>query len=297
MVRAMERELYIHAGGHRTGSSSFQMCLHKNRDVLYNSGYDLAYPERDGIPSGTLGLRLPNPRHGMGGTLRFSKAVAAELETQNPDPNRPLVLSEENLPGRMIHFYAGQFYPAAEARFTALRRGIGAARIRRILIVVRSYAGLFVSAHRKRAEDQEAHPFSDMTAAMTNIDRGWPELISIMQQILQPEEMVVRTFENRPNSVALVQDLLGDAPKKLSEPKKSLNVSATDAGLVALQKIYATGQRLERSEWQKVIEDHAADKTDHGFASFSSDQKTALDQKYRMDLERLEADKNVNFIR
>ena len=75
-----------------------------------------------------------------------------------------------------------------------------------------------------------------------------------MRKIRKGDEVVVRTFENRPNSVALVQDLLGDAPKMLTEPKKSLNISATDAGLIALQKMYANGQRLERSEWQKVIE-------------------------------------------
>ena len=29
-----EAPLFIHAGAHRTGTSSFQLCLHKNRKAL-----------------------------------------------------------------------------------------------------------------------------------------------------------------------------------------------------------------------------------------------------------------------
>ena len=52
----MNKRIYLHAGAHRTGSSSFQMCLYANRDLLGSMGLDVAYPGRDGVPGG-----LDNP--------------------------------------------------------------------------------------------------------------------------------------------------------------------------------------------------------------------------------------------
>lgn len=59
----MTKPIYIHAGAHRSGSSSFQLCLSHNRAALMQAGYDLAYPSRDGAPMGELQMKLPRPRH------------------------------------------------------------------------------------------------------------------------------------------------------------------------------------------------------------------------------------------
>jgi len=43
--RQMSRDVFIHAGAHRTGTSSFQLCMATNRDRLEAAGFDLSYHE------------------------------------------------------------------------------------------------------------------------------------------------------------------------------------------------------------------------------------------------------------
>ena len=85
------------------------MCLHHNRALLEGAGLSLAYPGRDGIPSGTLALRLP----GTIGTVDGAAVPRAAVTLNDHAKGRSLVLSEENIPGRMFHFMRGMFYPLA----------------------------------------------------------------------------------------------------------------------------------------------------------------------------------------
>jgi len=85
----MEKKIYIHAGCHRGGSSSFQLCLSHNRAVLSDAGFDVAYPGRDGVPGGKLKLRLPAPRHRPRHVNGFAEGAGAQLTTISPNPERP----------------------------------------------------------------------------------------------------------------------------------------------------------------------------------------------------------------
>lgn len=280
------RQVFIHAGAHRTGTSSFQLCLHSNGAVLARAGYQAAFPGRDGVPSGRLGLRLPAPRHGTTATGRFAPRVAEALAEY--DPELPLILSEENIPGRMIHFQSGQFYPAAEARVAALRAGLGNDPVPRLLIVLRSYEALYLSGHRKRAEDHLVDPFSDSVANLMAMDRGWPELVAILRDGLRPTELIVVPYERRGRSVDLLRRLVpGLETEALTEPRRKVNSSATDAALERLQAYYADGITLSRDARQRVIADHADDATSRGFAEFTSAQRAQLQARYRTDLDRI----------
>ena len=286
---ADEKPSFLHAGAHRTGTSSFQMCLHENRNALTGAGYDLAYPGRDGIPTGTLGLRLPAPRHKQGGTERFAGRVQEAVTQHSPDPTRPLILSEENIPGRMLHFSKAQFYPACEARLMALKEGLKG-RVARVLFVLRPYDQLYVSGFRKRAEDNKVDDFNDLRPQFMAMERGWPGIVGAMRDILQPAQLIVVPYARRGSSVEALQMLVpGLADLPLQEPQQLVNLSATDAALVALQRRYRAGEELERAQWKAVIADHANDRTDHGFAAFSEAEVTALTQRYADDLSRIDA--------
>ena len=288
------RQVFIHAGAHRTGTSSFQMCLHLNAAALGRAGYQAAYPGRDGVPSGTLGLRLPAPRHGTGATGRFAPRVAEALADY--DPGRPLILSEENIPGRMIHFQSGHFYPAAEARLAALRAGLGEAVIPRLLIVLRSYDAFYVSCHRKRAEDNWVPPFADSIPNLMAMDRGWPEIVALLRDALRPERLIVLPYENRGDSVDLLRRLVpGLAAVELVEPETAVNLSATDAALEVLQARYRAGETLSRDEWRDVVADHASDTADRGFARFSDEHSAGLRARYAADLARISKMRGVDF--
>ena len=281
------KPVFIHLGAHRTGTSSFQLCLHENRDRLVRAGIDPAYPGRDGIASGNLALRLPSLRHGMRRQDDFAERVREMVAAHSPDPCRSLLLSEENILGPMIHFFSGQFYPAADARLAALRQGLGAAEIAAVL-VVRPYDELFRSAYRKRAEDKPCPPFAQIAPALVEMDRGWPDSVAAIQTHLAPARLTIVDYPARGASVDVLERLVPEARARAGkDPATRVNLSATDAALAALQEQYHRGVRLARREWKAVIKSFRNHNEDQGFARFTSCQTTRLRQRYDADLRRL----------
>lgn len=297
MKMATDKTFYIHAGAHRTGTSSVQMFLHDNLDEITRQGYDAVYPGRDGIPSGKLGLRLPSLRHGETLQQRFIRKVRKVTRANSPDPTRPMILSEENIPGRMIHFYASEFYPAAEARMKALHDGLEGT-LKRVVYVVRPYDALYVSAFRKRAEEVVSDLFTDQRAALMNMDRGWPELITLMRDHLKAEETVVMTMDARGDNRNIIKHLVPDLDQgNLVEPKALLNVSASDTAMDALRARYLAGGKLDREERQEIIAEHADNKASTNFAEFTPEQSQELSEKYEHDCDQLAKMDGITFVR
>lgn len=279
----------IHAGAHRTGTSSFQMCLHENRQALDQMGWTLAYPGRDGIPSGDLALRLPS---GHRVPAKAAAKKVADVLSGYRD-GRPVILSEENILGRMFHFMQGQFYPFADERCAALRDG-WSGPIAHVVLVVRPYASLYMSAFRKRAEDNEMPPFDKVRSAYLSMDRGWPELVSLMQDILQPQTFTVIPYTARGTSLDVLKRLVPDLPvADLVEPKRVVNQSATDAALQALQAQYRAGQSLSRADWKAVIDEYAHDTVSRQFAAFTETEVAHLAARFASDLKQIEWMPNV----
>ncbi|WP_152613024.1 hypothetical protein [Tateyamaria sp. ANG-S1] len=284
--------IYIHAGAHRTGTSSFQLCLHENRQLLDQQGWTTAYPGRDGIPSGELALRLPSGRRI---DQKAAAAKAAGTLSAYRD-GRPVILSEENITGRMYNFMQGQFYPFAEQRCVALRAAWDGP-IAHVLLVVRPYDQLFVSAYRKRAEDNAMPDFDEVRDGYINIDRGWPELVQGIYEALQPDRMTVVPYSARGTNVDLLQRLVPNLPRDgLVEPERVVNKSATDAALEILQGHYRSGKKLSRDAWTGIIAAHADDKESRGIAVFSGKEKAALAARYASDLKQIEWMQQISFV-
>jgi hypothetical protein len=283
----MTHPVLIHAGAHRTGTSSFQLCLHENRAVLDRHGFDVAYPGRDGVPGGQLRLPLPRRRHGDKRIPEYAERARTVLAGFR---GRGLILSEENIPGPMLHFY-----PAARKRFLSLAGALDAPPAH-LLFVVRAYAGLYVSAWRKRAEDNPVDPFSDLVPNFMTVDRGWPELVAEMRDTLAPDRLTVVAYESRGESRDLLRRLLPDPlDEELIEPTRAMNLSATDAALEALQARYRAGETLPRRAWQRIVQDHADDTVSRGLAIFPEAEKQQLDARYRADLARLAEIPGISF--
>ncbi|KIN72823.1 hypothetical protein [Sulfitobacter guttiformis] len=282
------KPLYVHLGAHRTGTSSFQMMLAENRDLLAAQGYDLAYPGRDDIPQGDLRLKLPDPRNMGQWERRFLPAAATELQRFVTPDSHAMILSEENIPGRMIHFPAGQFYPAAEARLQTLAAAAGAPVLRAVL-VVRDYTDLYISAYRKRAEDNKSPAFAEGRHNMLHMDRGWPDLVRLVFQYLKVQELVVIDYPRRGRSVDILGMLVPElAEVPLREPARRMNHSATDAALLALQERYSAGETLEREAWQQIIAAHRDDITSRGVSEFTKRQTRILEGRYKEHLDEIE---------
>lgn len=283
------KPLYVHLGAHRTGTSSFQMMLAENRDLLAHAGYDIAYPGRDDIPQGDLRLKLPDPRNLGQWETKFLPSATAELQRFASTDSHAMILSEENIPGRMIHFPAGQFYPAAEVRLQTLAAAAQAPVLRAVL-VVREYTGLYVSAYRKRAEDNKSPPFAEGRHNMLHMDRGWPDLVRLIFKHLKVQELVVIDYGKRGRSVDILGMLVPElATVPLREPARRMNHSATDAALVALQERYHSGEKLERDAWQQIIAEHRHDKESRGVSEFTKRQTRILEGRYAEHLEEIAA--------
>lgn len=289
---AMGRKFLIHAGAHRTGTSSFQYCLHVNRDRLLDAGVDSGYPGRDGIPTGRLALQLPSPRHGMSRQGRYTERVSRTIAACATGRER-MLLSEENIPGRMLHFFFGRFFPAAEARLDALAAGLDGP-VETLLYVVRDYPAFYKSAWRKRGEDMLQAPFANSVDALLNADRGWPEIVSLMQNVLKPERFIVLDYAARGSSLELLQRLVPDV-EGLQHPPGRLNVSVTDRGLMALQAEYAKERKLSDAEKAEIAAAHREDTDGYGLTEFPAEAESQLSERYLRDLDQIRAMPGISF--
>lgn len=283
----MTKPIYIHAGAQRSGSSSFQLCLAHNRALLTQAGFDLAYPGRDGAPKGQLRLKLPAPRHDPATLDAFVARAATHLGRLSPDPARAMILSEENFPGRMLHFLSGRFFPASRTRFETLARALPARPVH-LLYVVRDYAGFFESAYRRRAEDTWVKPFANVMPKLMQMDRGLPELIAEMRDVLQPERLTVIDYADRGESRALLARLVpGLEGTQLEEPSRVVNLSPTDAALAELQAAFRRPGPLSPGDKQAILTRHADADRRTGFAQFSEEDRAILQARHQQDLARI----------
>jgi len=290
------RAVYLHLGGHRTGGSSVPLCLAENRAVLEGRGYALGYPARDGAPGGTLKLKLPEPRHGGEEIARLTERAAREVDRVAEGRDR-LILSEENVPGRMMHLYTGRFFPAAEARAQVLAQALGGP-VAHLVYEVRDYPGFFASCHRRRAVQRPVPGFDAFRAALDGLDRGWPELIALLQEQLRPQRFTVVDSASRGQSRAVLDRLLPDvSASELREPETILNSSATDRALEAVQARFAEGDRPAQVEIDALIAAHANDREDLGFARFPEVEHRRWQARHAADLDRIAAMPDIELIR
>ena len=282
-------KVHIHVGAHRTGSSAFQMFLDINAAALRAQGFDLAYPDRDGAKGGRLRLFLPAPRHKPDTVDWRMKKAQNNLALQVSDPARPLILSEENLLGRMDPFYHGKFYPFLRARAQFMARVLDGRPVGRILLVVRPYDSLFVSAYRKRSEDNEMGDFNVMRERMAVFEGdGWPEVALTLIEELQPRKLVVIPYRRPRLELDLAKALVPHLdPSALKEPELPVNASLSDAGLFELQKRYLAGVEPDRAMIEQVRAEFAEAQAPEPYAAFTGAQKETLRTRYYDDLDTL----------
>lgn len=133
----MAKKIYVHEGVHRSGTSSFQICLGQNCDLLETRGFDLAYPGRDGAPQGKLKLRFPGRKEDEGKVAVMAKRAAHNIAIATSDPARDLILSEENIPGRIYPMFKRRLFLDASKRAGMMLIALGGG-----LTIFLSFCGL-----------------------------------------------------------------------------------------------------------------------------------------------------------
>lgn len=292
----MVKRICLHLGAHRTGTSSFQLCLYENTPLLKEAGFDVAHPKRDGVPKGRLRLKLPRKRHGAHRVPEYAEGVRAHLAKLGPDPARGLILSEENIPGIMRNFYDGQFYPGSENRLATLAAALGA-RPEVCLFVLRSYDELYASHFRLAAIERAMPPFADLAPVFAGIEKGWPQIVTEIRDILRPERLLVLPYARRGSNTELLRAMVPDLPAGvLREARKSLNVSPTDSALEVLQRTYHAGAEYDAARAEQIMAEHRDIHEDRGFSAFSEAQRDGLRAKYEADLETIQAMDGVTYL-
>ena len=285
-----DHPVYVHAGAHRTGTGSFQLCLAQNRDELSAHGFSPAYPARDDVPGGGLRLKLPGPRHEPRQTAEFAGRARDEI-SRHLRPDGALILSEGGLPGRMLHFFQGQFYPAAGKRAQTLAAALPAPP-EHLVLVLRSYDGFYLSCYRNRAENHQLAPFETLKPGFMAMQGGWPGLIGDLRDHLRPRRFTVIDHAARGDSLDLLTLLVpGLDRNRLTEPSRRLNASATDAALEARQRGFRADQ-----QGRQVASARAGDDGVNGFAEFTAPETGQLRDLYASDLARIAAMQDVTLV-
>ncbi|RMD92219.1 MAG: hypothetical protein D6811_07345 [Alphaproteobacteria bacterium] len=292
----MSDEIYLHAGSPRTGTSSFQLFLEINAEAIRGQGIDVDYPPRDAAKQGTLALRFPAPRHDAARAAKRAAQARAGL-ARVLRPGRPAILSEENIPGRMIDSYRGAFFSTAALRARHLAAVLAPRRVARITLVLRAYSELFVSGFRKRGEDNVQRPFAHYRARMADFEGGWPEVVAALRDGLDPDEFVLLDYRRRPQAelAAVVCPRLDTAG--LAEPEAEANVSLSDAALFALQARLAAGAPFSEALREEMRTAYQGAVAPEPYAAFLPEQKARLDDRYRRDRDRLSAMAGVDYRR
>lgn len=182
---------------------------------------------------------------------------------------------------------SGKFYPGALKRLETLARALPARPVH-LLYVVRDYAGLYESVYRKRAEDKQVKPFDKIVPNLMQMDRGWPELIAEMRDVLRPERLTVIDYADRGESRALLARLVpGLESTQLEEPSRVVNLSPTDAALAELQAAFRRPGPLSPADKQAILTRHADADRRTGFAQFSEEDRAILQARHQQDLARI----------
>ncbi len=282
----MARDIFIHAGSHRAGSSALQMFLDVNAAAIRAQGIDPVYPGRDGAAGGAFRFRVPAPRDKAGKVKARFDITQGSFERMAPGSG-PVILSEENIPGRMRPLFQGRFFPEADHRAGFLARVLGPNRVARLTLVLRPYDELFTSAYRKLAATRRLPPFAGLAPKMLDSPIGWPEVVAKLAEALRPGEIRVLRYCPRPQAeiAAAICPLLDTGP--LVEHAAPVNASLPDAALFALQARYGAGAEPGEALIAEVRAETEGRAAPEPFAGFNENGRAKLRARFEDDLARL----------
>ena len=292
-------KIVLHLGAHRTGTSSFQNYLHLNRDVLARKGCDVYVPNRDGITNARLNVSLPEPRHvAANADMKvFVRRNRRNLRAMGWDAasTRTTLLSEENLPGRMIHFWKGHFYPQAGIRCRVLAKALRR-RIDHAVLVVRDYGDLYTSAHAMFAQRKCVADFRTRLPALMSVRDGWSTLIAEVLKGLDPARLTIVPYDMRGPNSQLLATLAGCDMHGLRNLEWRVNQPASVQAMERLQKIYSAGGRLTECEVHGIKEEFSVDRGYDRFDPLTKAERRLFTNRYRSELLMMEPDARIEIL-
>jgi hypothetical protein len=231
------RDVVLHMGSGKTGTSSIQLFLHRNRARLAELG--LLYPEAPGrIRHSRLGhFILPDDqldKRPSWGRERFSSPA----EFREAFPQRLFrEIDESGLPG--VLFSDEALYGSPDSALARLHQFLdGFAASLRVVVYLRRQDDHLVSRYQQVVKVGETRRLDQRTREMDfSKTYGYHPRLRKIQQLLKPAELVVRRFERASFSDgSLYQDFLdaagidvrADAMDQVQPVNESLDADAVE---------------------------------------------------------------------
>ncbi len=265
----------LHLGAHRTGTTSFQTFLKRNRAALSRRG--VAVWEPDQIRSGLFQGVLHDPAQITADVARLAERSRGRINMEQSRLSKmgsnTLLISEENLIGApMKNLRSGRLYDDAILRLMRLRTAIG--RVRSVTLLVRSYDSYWSSILSFGVLRGRDVPTSGDLDRLVTQPRRWRDLIADVAQVFPDARLIVAPFET-----------FAAAPKSLAEQVLDADLSGDDLDTTPIWKnASANCGRLAQ-----VIDDRGCGGDINGSANvrwmpFYAHQRAALAGQYADDL-------------
>lgn len=233
---AQKDRIRLHIGAHRTGTTSLQAALHRQRPNLSARGVGFWGPHamRAGRYPGVF--RWP----GMG-PISAEERENIDIIVKNNTPlleqrlkyqldlgHRQIILSEENILGAIkVNFKLSELYPDAPLRLAVFSRVFGP-YISRISLTIRSYEAYWRSAIAFLLSEGGTLPTPRKLQALTDQPLRWLDVVKDVHTAFPNAEIFVMPFESwinncEPHIDAIFGAALGLPPQQYAHRNASRN--------------------------------------------------------------------------
>lgn len=292
-------DVHLHLGAHRTGSTAFQIMLSDNAASLGAQGMRVGFPSRGRVPNGQLQTYLEPQALSDPEQLEIQIAQnrADIAQIVGDGEGQQSLLSEENFIGGMISFQQGKFYPHARERMILLKKVLQPAEVGNVMLMIRAYDTLFVSAFRKRAENQLVPNYDVVRRRQAEFEGGWPKVVDDILSELKPRNLFVVPYRRERDDLALLGLLCPQVDTtKLQPSVGQVNASFPDAVLFEIQRRRRAGERLDWAEKRAIHKAYSGRATDQPFVKLLPKHAESLRARYLSDLELLRGRSDITLV-
>jgi len=230
----------LHIGAHRTGTSYIQETLDLNiKKFLKKNTVSLTPPRisrRKRKTFRSLGKKLQE----IGSTkyffsnffsfifLRFN-LCSLILRSAGFRPVNTVIISEENLLGKVFLGKNRKFYPHAELRLRGLKLITGD-RIKEIYLCIRSYETFIISYYSMSALYSEVLDFESISKTWINFSGGWYDVIKSIAKLFPNAAIYVYEYENTSPKKIFLKIAKGFS-FPFNWPKNKINIAPSESAI------------------------------------------------------------------
>ncbi|MGP6085823.1 hypothetical protein [Antarctobacter jejuensis] len=197
-------DIILHAGAHRSASTSFQFYLRENRDALQVQRIGFWGPWR--TRKGLLHSVAERPET-VEAARRAAGRVALNVEGARRRGHDALIVSDENMIGSLRSTVRRhRLYPAVGERMARLNDAFGGAT--RVFLQIRSLDHWWSSAIGYLVPRGEGMPSPDALEAMSKSPRSWRHVVTDLACACPGAQIHVTAFENLANRPDLLLQVM-----------------------------------------------------------------------------------------